>query len=262
MTMQKNDALLIARAQDLLARAARGELTCTPYLTPAEQMLLRRHLPRYGEDWCLWGGFETAERKRAYFLPPYLSMMDEPYRTECFLESAGESVAVLEVQGSGYRELTHRDYLGALLHLGVERDRVGDICVTAPDRAILLCDTALTAFFAENLCRVASDAVRVFKTDLPDGFDGGRKFKPVTDTVASPRADAVVAALANLSRERAQSLFREERVEIDYEVEKRPDRAVDEGTVLTIRGVGKFIIRSLGEQTKKGRYRLLADQYI
>ena len=166
------------------------------------------------------------------------------------------------MKGSGYRELTHRDFLGALLHLGVERDCIGDICVTAPDRAILFCDRLMADFFSRNLERVANDAVRLSVVSVPPDFDGGRRFAPVSDTVASPRADAVVAALANLSREKAQGLFAQGLVEIDYEPAQRTDRAVDEGCVIVIRGVGKFIVRSLSDKTRKGRYRLLADRYI
>ena len=80
--------------------------------------------------------------------------------------------------------------------------------------------------------------------------------------MASPRLDSVVAALTNLSRERAQQLLREGLVELDYESADKPDKPVEEGAILTVRGKGKFVIRSLSEQTKKGRIRLAADQYL
>ena len=85
---------------------------------------------------------------------------------------------------------------------------------------------------------------------------------PLSDTVASPRADAVVAALCNLSRERAQALFRAGLVEIDYEPLEKYDKDVDAGAVIAVRGHGKFIVRSLSDKTKKGRFRLLADRYV
>ena len=104
--------------------------------------------------------------------------------------------------------------------------------------------------------------VKIHEIVLTPDFDGGRRFQAIADTVASPRADSVVAALANLSRERAQALFREGLVEIDYEPADKPDRVLKAGTVIVIRGKGKFILRSLSQQTKKGRIRLLADQYL
>ena len=76
------------------------------------------------------------------------------------------------------------------------------------------------------------------------------------------KGDGVVAALTNLSRERAQALFREGLVEIDYEPAPKPDQQLEAGCIVVIRGKGKFIIRSLSEQTKKGRARLQADKYL
>ena len=256
------EELLLQRAADLAARAEKGELTYTPFLTPGEQVKLIRYLEHIAAPFVLWGGYAAAERRRAYLLPPYLAEMEETLKAELLHDCYAESALALEVRGSGYRELTHRDFLGALLHLGVERDRLGDICVVAPDRAIFFCDRVMAAFFAEHLERVASDAVRLQSIELPTDFDGGRKLQPVSDTVASPRADAVVAALANLSRDKAQALFREGRVELDYEPTERTDRTVTAGTVIVIRGCGKFIIRSVSDMTRKGRYRLLADRYV
>ena len=254
------DELLLARVTELRGRAATGELACTPFLTPAEQKALSGRMS--GADLLFFGGYDSAERRRLYFLPPYLCEMEEPYRSELFREMTAQGVLAVEVRGSGYRELSHRDFLGALLHLGVERDRIGDVCATAPDRAVLFCDRLMADFFSENLTRVANDAVRVCVTVVPADFDGGRRFQPVSDTVASPRTDAVVAALANLSRERAQALLREGLVEVDYEPCERADRTVTAGTVIVIRGCGKFVIRSVSDLTRKGRYRLLADRYL
>ena len=259
--MAELDRVLLARIDELLRRADRGEITYTPFLTPGEQMELSRLYAGARDSFRMWGGYAEAERKRMFCLPPYLGEADEPLIAECLADTYAECLLPLLVQGSGYRTLSHRDYLGALLHLGVERDRIGDICVTSPHSAILFCDRIMADFFAESLTRVANDAVRVSVTAVPEDFDGGRSFLPISDTVASPRADAVVAALANLPRERAQALFREGRVEIDYTPEERVDRPVAEGAVIVIRGCGKFIIRSLSDKTKKGRFRLLADKY-
>jgi RNA-binding protein YlmH len=256
------DARVIARAQELLSRARNGEITYTAFLTPAEQHALARAMPWAKGEMLADGGYAAAERARIFFLPPYLLDMDGQTLAECLADTREECLIPLEIRGSGYRELSHRDFLGALLHLGVERDRIGDICVLSPDHAILFCDRVMANFFVENLSSVANDAVRLSTVTLPVGFDGGRRFEGISDTVASPRADAVVAALANLSREKAQALFREARVEIDYEPEARTDRTVDAGAVIVIRGCGKFIIRSLSDKTRKGRYRLLADRYV
>ena len=256
-----NDTLL-ARAADLLDRARNGEITYTAFLTPAEQRTLSRAMPWAQGEMLTDGGYPSAERARVFFLPPYLADMDEQTLAECLADTREECLIALEIKGSGFRELCHKDYLGAVLNLGIERDALGDLCVCDKHTAVLFCDRVMAQFLCESLTRVANDGVRVKRVTLPEDFDGGRKFQRITDTVASPRADGVVAALANVSRERAQSMFREKLVEIDYEPAEKTDQQLEAGCVIVIRGKGKFILRSLSEQTKKGRIRLQADKYL
>lgn len=256
------DPRLLARAEELLARARNGEITYTAFLTPAEQHALTRAMPWARDEMRADGGYPAAERARILFLPPYLADLDEDALAECLQDTREECLIPLQIRGSGFRELYHKDYLGAVLNLGIERDAIGDLCVCDTHTAVLFCDRVMAQFLTESLTRVANDAVKISRVTLADGFDGGRKFQQITDTVASPRADGVVAALANLSRERAQAMFREGLIEIDYEPAEKPDQQLEAGCVIVIRGKGKFIIRSLGEQTKKGRTRLLADKYL
>lgn len=253
---------LLAHADELLGRARAGEITCTPYLTPREQAVLAAHLAAVPGEWEVDGGYPGAERARVFFLPEYVQEAEGELRAELLAETKEEQLAALCVVGSGYRELAHRDYLGAALNLGIRREALGDICVVSPHEAVLFADRVLAGFLCETLTRVANDAVRVRCFDLPPGFDGGRRLLSGSDTVPSPRADAVVAAICNLSREKAQALFREGRVEIGYEPAEKPDRPVQAGEVLVIRGFGKFVVRSLADKTKKGRYRLLFDRYL
>lgn len=257
-----DEALLLAHAEDLLSRAAGGVPTATAFLTPHEQNLLRTRLKGVGEAAVFFGGYAEAERAKMICLPPYIAECEEPWRTSLVDELKGELVVALDVRGSGYRTLTHRDFLGAVLHLGVKREAIGDICVLDGTHAILFCDPRMADFLGENLTRVANDAVKISKAILPPDFDGGRQFQPMSDTVASPRLDAVVAALCRLSRERALALVTGELVEVDYEVVTKPDREVAAGCVISARGFGKYKIRSLGEHTKKGRLRLAADRYV
>ena len=254
-------ALLLARADDLLERAQAGELTHTAFLTPGEQKQLLRSLG-HRAPFLLDGGYAEAERRRAFFLPAWMTELDESTRAELLAEQTKVCLVPLEICGSGFRNLSHKDFLGAVLNLGIERSAIGDLCVLDAQRAVLFCDRTMATFLTEHLTRVANDAVRVTTVTLAPNFDGGRSYLRITDTVASPRADGVVAALANLSREKARGLFEAKMVEIEYEMADKPDRPVAAGEVIVIRGKGKFIIRSLSDQTKKGRYRLLADKYL
>ena len=255
------DRELLSRAEDLATRAERGELTCTHFLTPRERLVVLRMIgKRYPV--LVTGGYPEAERQRIYFLPPYLDGLEQSDLHEAIGDELARTLCAVRIRGSGYATLTHRAFLGAILHLGIERDRIGDLCTGDGREAILFTDTLMADFLAENLTRVSSDAVSVERVELAKDFDGGKRYLPVSDTVASPRADAVVAALTNLSRERAQALFRQGMVEIDYEPEEKCDRTVEPGAVIVIRGVGKFTVRALSDKTRKGRFRLQADKHI
>lgn len=251
---------LLARAADLWHRAENGEVAYSGFLTPQEQRVLKNRLtPAAVPLFC--GGYAEAERARAVFLPDYMAALDTDLQKAMLDDVLAQAVVPLSVKGSGFHTLTHRDYLGAILNLGIKREALGDICVLPSGEAVLFCDAVMAAFLKENLVRVAHDTVTVGKAVLPEDFNGGRTFLCLSDTVASPRADAVVAALCRLSRERAQALFARDLVQMDYEPLEKYDREVPEGAVLTVRGYGKFVIRALSDKTKKGRYRLMADKY-
>ena len=173
-------------------------------------------------------------------------------------------ISCVEVRGSGYRNLSHRDFLGSVLGLGLERDVIGDILVYDGDvpRAIITCEKTVSGFICENLVKVASDTVKARvlgegEIELPE-----RKFFHITDTVASSRLDGVVASLISVSRERAKEIVLDGAVEVDYELCERPDKALTEACIITVRGFGKFRINSLADKTKKGRIRLDADKYV
>lgn len=260
-------ALLLARVEDLFCRAERYEPCVGPFLTPAEQFFVSGCLPKYRSDAfaVFFGGYDGSERNRLFVLPGYLADESGEYPSSfvrtAVPELAAEAVSVLAVAGSGYKKLTHRDYLGSLLALGIERDKVGDIVVTDDAHAYIFCDGTMATFLTQELHRVGSDAVKVESVEIGDDFHAERRFIPISATVASPRLDSIVAALIGTSREKAQTIIREGAVEVNYEMTDRNDKLPGEGAVIRVRGHGKYVLRSVSEQTKKGRYRLLADQY-
>lgn len=270
-------AALGARLSDLCAAAARGDTAMTPFLTPREAREATRCLAarlRVGTA-LLVGGYPGAERVRAILLPDYLEGLADPRELSAdpvvALAAAGfEEIAAaisgavvpVRIKGSGYRVLSHRDYLGALLHLGLERDAIGDILPMSDDEAIVLTGVGMAAFLEDNLTHIASDVVRVTRmpTDTPLTYE--RRLDSIHDTVASPRLDCVVAALCNLSRDRAQTAVRGGLVELDYETVQSCDVEVEPPSTISVRGYGKFAVHEIGGETRKGRLRLSAGKYL
>ena len=263
--------LFEARLEDAVRKSASGSVAHIPFLTMRERRRAERMLDARGMRgaYWFWGGHKTAERTCLFLLPEYLVAIlpEEESEREAVLfdylaDELKNTVVSLLIKGSGFRNLSHRDYLGAVLGLGIERDAIGDVAVQDEHRAILFCPRTLADFFVGELTKVGSDTVRCRECVIDETFTDGKKYRPISDTVASARLDCVVAALCNLSREAAQSAVRSGLVEVDFEPEERVDTVLEPPITVSVRGHGRFILRSFDGETKKGRLRLRADQLI
>ena len=269
--MDEQTRVLCSHVEDLCARAAKGAVCSTAFLTPGQQRDLEDFL-RHAGQWPrarFYGGFEGAQRRCLLLFPDYALDLCDPEKqgdaqVRELLEICGEDapVSALLLQGSGFCRLTHRDFLGSLLSLGIEREVLGDIELPDEHSAYLFCRSTIVPYIEEALERVGGDKITVRRVEIAPEFASFQKTQPLHDTVASARLDCVVAALANLSRDAAQQLIRDGRVELDYKIEERVDRVVPTPAAVSVRGVGKFRVLSLGEQTKKGRYRLAAEKFV
>ena len=263
--------LFEARLEDAIRKSSSGSVAHLPFLTMRERRRAERILDAHGmhNAYWFWGGHPTAERTCLFLLPEYLvAMLPEDANErdamlkEYLCEELQEAVMSLAIKGSGFRNLSHRDYLGAILGLGIERDAIGDVAVQDEHNAILFCQRTLGAFFIGELTKVGSDTVRCRECTIDESFTDGKKYRPISDTVASARLDCVVAALCNLSREAAQSAVRSGLVEVDFEPEERVDTVLEPPITVSVRGYGRFILRAFDGETKKGRLRLKADQLV
>ncbi len=259
--------LLKSRLEDHLRQAERGELVCGNFLSCAEAAycLSVAITLRARDRIFLWGGFDDAERKRLFVLPSFVSDMDgtPEDKSRClFSDEMSVAIKALKIKGSGYRPLGHRDYLGTVLSLGVERHAVGDIVILNDFEAIIFCTDKILDFLLSNIDRVASDKVSVSEFIPDDSFCVKRDFQQIRDTVASNRFDCVVGALTNVSREKAQELIKSERCEIDHCLETKCAATVTAPCVISIRGHGRFDVLSFDGETRRGRLRLSAQKYI
>lgn len=263
--------VLLSHAQELSVRADKGVACWTAFLSPGQQRDVLEMLRSIGkaENVRLHGGFCGAERACVLFFPDYALDMCDPslegtaaVRELLALCGEEDPVTTLHIRGSGFCNLTHRDYLGSLLSLGLEREVLGDIEMPDAHGAYLFCRSHIATYIAENLERVGGDKVTVKAVSTDEQFASFRRVQPMSDTVASTRLDCVVASLANLSRDAAQQLIRDGRVELEYRVEERVDRTVPYPAAISIRGVGKFRVLDMGTQTKKGRLRMSAEKFI
>lgn len=259
--------LLASRAEDYLRMADRGELVCGNFLSPAEAAYVALCMRELGASnrFFLFGGYGDAERKRIFVLPSFLSAIDGEAEEKAqiyFAEDLAKAVKAVKIDGSGYRALSHRDYLGSILALGIERSALGDIAVVGEHSAVVFCTDRIFDFLIANIDRVASDKVAV--SEYTDGAELNikREYIPVNDTVASNRLDCIVGALTGLSRDKAQSAIKSGLCEVNYLPEDRCDVAISIPSTVSVRGYGKYDLLSFDGETKRGRLRMSARKYV
>ncbi len=260
----KDDELFERRTIELAKRAANGAPCVGEFMSPRDINRARAILDRagYGGVYAFVGGYDGAERARLVCVPDYM-ICDGATAAEAAEALAAEATSAVRVDGSGYRTLSHRDFMGAILALGIKRSVVGDIIVDdGAHGAYVVADAKIADFIAENLTKIGADTVKSSVSPLPDGFSCARRTEAISDTVASMRADCVVAALMRISRERAKSMIESGLVEVNYETEYKPDSALGDGDIVSARGFGKFRIVGTDGVSRRGRLRLRAEKYI
>ncbi len=249
------DDFLQSRIDDMLDRCQRGEAAHSGFLNETERAEVTRYLSgKTGElEFDFFGGYKDAERTRLFIYPYYYDLSD---LTGC--------IRAVKLTGSGYAVLRHSSFLGALTSLGIDRAKMGDI-VMQNDGAVLFCDEAIFRFLISSpdaVMRVGRDTVKLAEFIPDPEFCNVREFKDHFDTVASPRLDAVVGSLASLPREKAKSAVLRGDVQVNHLVQQKCDHEISDGDTVTVRSVGKFIIVSLADKTRKDRYKLIAKKYI
>lgn len=252
--------------------AAGGAFAASGFLTPQECSAAERYLRRAGAAFEMVGGYLSAERRIALVLPEWCAEMDSESRRLAVREEENERIIPLLLKRDEYltshpgevrRPLGHRDYLGALLGLGIDRSRVGDICVS-DDGAVVFTFPQTADFLLSDerpLSAVGREKIEVSAFDTPEGFDGWRRYESISGVGASERIDSVLSALTNLSREKIKEAIRRGEAERNYETVTKPDDLAAEGDILSLRGWGKCRITGFSE-TRKDRVRVSADRYV
>ena len=242
---------LLARVLDKLAEADRGAPAHTPFLSQAQQESVNRLLPLAGHPRHLWwGGYEDAERKVCVFLPDWQEAEDweSPLTALRCVWRSGEA-------------LTHRDFLGAILGQGLDREKVGDLLVGQGS-----CDVIVFREVAPYLLQSWTEAgrarLRISQIPLEEVAVPVKSVRAVRDTVSSLRLDAVMSSGFSLSRGKCAQLIEAGKVELDHRPCLKPDRGVEQGAVITCRGLGKCVLTQLHGTSKKGRIMIEMERYL
>ena len=241
-----NDRLFLSKLDDgVYLCQKRQRAYFFPFFTEREQALADAHLKAADvPSYAFFGGYEGAERKMLG-----LFFWDEEPFPLCALQFVFRKCD----------KLTHRDFLGALMSLGVERETVGDILVE-DGRCVVFVKADIRDYITSQLFKVGKVGVTVTDAD-PDRLPQCRGFDEKEYTVASLRLDAVVAAVTGLSREKTTSLILSGSVTHNHMECQNISQSVCENDTLTVRGKGKFVLRGVMGETKKHRIRISVIHY-
>lgn len=195
------------------------------------------------------GGYECAERKIAVFLP----YADYDYKLPVELIK-------IEADKRFADTLTHRDFLGALMNLGIERSLLGDIIIF-DGAAYVFCLEKIADFIEQNLTRVRNDYVRCTRNCTLDK-DFSPSYKEITGSVASLRLDAVISLAFNESRSHSVSYIEDGLVFVNGRLITTNAYNLKEGEIISVRGRGRFKYMYTKSETKKGRYMVVLNLYV
>lgn len=169
-------------------------------------------------------------------------------------------IVMLVVEGnSNFNELTHRDYLGAILSLGIEREKLGDIVINNNKAYVPVMDD-IWSYIYNNLTKIGKTPVRVKIIENYSEVPTTR-FQEEVVIVTSLRIDNFICKLAKISRSKAIELIDTGKILVNYGKIKNKSQEISKGTRITIRGIGKFIVGDIIGETKSGKQRVIIKKY-
>ena len=242
--MEKEE-LLKKRFEEKAKRAYNaGIYTFTEFLDMHEQEIFHSVSNQLSYiHFTLWGGKPGCERQMVRFGDEETMGYVQNYPISC--------VKISPLNMKFADKLSHRDFLGALMNLGIERDRLGDI-VICDSVAFLFCLESIAPFIADNLTQVKHTSVKCEITEYVES-DITEEKKILTIQVSSPRLDAVISKSYNLSRgESAQNIIAQ-RVFVNGRLCENVSHALKEGDIISFRGKGRLTVLAFKGMSKKGK---------
>lgn len=249
----KEERQLLKRWEELADKSYyNNQYIFTGFLSMAQLDLFYTVMRQLGhKHFQVYGGRDGCERQMVRFGSPQEWGYEEEFPIEC--------IQAEPLMAKFAEELTHRDFLGALMNLGIERTTIGDIYIKDKS-GFIFCNSTIAPYILENLTQVRHTHMKCKICDNPLEYKEKEPEKTVL-LVASPRTDAVVAKVYQLSRTQSIELFRSKKIFVNGRIYENNSGLLKEGDIISVRGFGKFIYYGIEDETKKGKYRIAAGIY-
>lgn len=249
--MREENSIFLSRLTELIGRVEdRAYEISTDFLDMSQRSLAENILQRNKNvSYEFFGGYEEAERTVGFIRPSYLE------------KASFDDLSLLKVSKSTKGgELSHRDYLGAILSLGVRREKIGDIIVN-PKGADIFVKKELVPFFVSNFNKVGRENIEVREASLLEVEVVVSKGEIVKDTVASLRSDNIISSIFSINRKEASKFIKSGSVFVNNIEMKKVDKEIEEGDKLVLRGMGRGYLRKIGGKSRKDRIFIEAEVF-
>ena len=249
----KERQFLINRISDLANRAYYKNITThTVFLNLYEQTIFQSISTSLRVSYKILGGYDYAERKLVCFF-------------SCNFEDINEAdfMDLLHISNKNPKfsqSLSHRDYLGAIMNIGIERHTIGDICVMGHEAYVYVLKNA-SNIILDNLTDVKHNKISVSKTDFK-AIDFSSNIEEKIINIASNRLDSVLSSVYNISRAKANLLIDADKVFINSKLINTHSHVLKPEDIVSVRGLGRFIYSDIEKISKKGRLVVKVRQYI
>lgn len=251
--MTREEELLARRLLDLSRQAYQKGITVfSDFLNLNEQNIFHtRCIPELYTSFALSGGYDYAERQMIAFLPDALVFPIEYPFVCCKMEPLNRKFA---------DELSHRDVLGSLMSLGIERNKIGDILIK--DNLIyVFCHKTISDFIMDELTRIRHTTVTISLTES-ETLDIRPDTEQCEGIITSNRLDGLLAAMCRLSRSQAAELIKKGCVFINGKETLSSSYACKPGEIISVRGIGRFRFGQTSGETRKGRIKIQYEKYV
>ncbi|MBE5927354.1 MAG: RNA-binding protein [Lachnospiraceae bacterium] len=251
--MTKEEQFLLNRLLDLARRAyMSGRPEYSDFLNLNEQDIFlanKSNLPPV--NYLLFGGYNYAERKIFIFEPTdYYGSNDIPI----------VAIKCRPINLKFSDSLTHRDYLGALMNLGINRNVLGDILID-DNIAYIICLNSISSYILENLLKIKHTMVTTEKICLDELTNIKPLLTEITGFISSNRLDSVISVAYNISRGRATEYISQSKVFINSKLVNSNSYTLKEKDIVSVRGLGRFIFNNVITTTKKNRLMISLSKY-
>ncbi|WP_326909294.1 YlmH family RNA-binding protein [Sedimentibacter sp. MB31-C6] len=223
----------------------------TEFINPYVAELSLPIIKYYDINFELFPSFEDGERKVFIFAPSYFENIDE-----------SEFITGLRIKNkSKFRDLSHKDYLGTIMSLGIDRSKTGDIFVYE-DYADIVIHRDILDYIIFNLDKIGHNKIETESIDINDINFKEQEHILLTINISSMRLDNLVKNLINKSRELACNIIKSGHVKINWQVEDRISKNIKECDIISISKYGRFKVHRYLGVTKSGKHKIEIKHYV